>query len=392
MSNIKYKVDQEYIKRIRREIHRHPELGFDLPNTLAIVRRELDALGVWYTEKYGKSAIVAAVNSEKTNFTIGLRADMDALPVLEMTDVPFKSEIPGVSHACGHDSHTAMALGALKALQEIKDQLHCRFMVVFQPSEEGPESGAMPIVNDGIMDQIDIMTCLHVEVRLPAGTIGICPGMCHASMTPFKAEFHGKSCHGTAPHTGVNALAMAVKAYNGIMQMQVVELDPREGKVCSIGRLEAGNTGNVLPAYAVMQGTIRTYNDDYAKFIYKRVCEICNSAAEEVGGTVEMDNPSFYPIIYNDPKICDLFLKSAEKVVGKKNIVPMMTKMSSDDYAWYLTKKPGFIWRIGNKNPEKGITCMGHSNDYQLDEDIFAIGTAGTVQFVIDNMDGVKGF
>ena len=162
-------VDQEYIVKIRRELHEYPELEFDLPRTVALVKRELDSFGIEYTEKYGKSSIVATLNPEKSHFTIGIRADMDALPIKEATDLPFKSKIDGQMHACGHDAHTAILLDTCRRLCEMKDKIDCRVKFIFQAAEEYPPSGARLMVADGVMDDIDCVIGLHVNTDYEAG-------------------------------------------------------------------------------------------------------------------------------------------------------------------------------------------------------------------------------
>ncbi len=388
--SIAYHIDDAYIIGIRRELHKHPEIGFDLTNTIAVVKRELDAMGIEYTEKYGKSSVVATINPEKDSLTIGIRADMDALPVNELNEVDYMSEIPGKMHACGHDAHTAMLLGTAKALNEIKDQLTCRVKLLFQPSEEGPYSGAEYMVQDGVMDEIDIILGQHIENWLQAGTVGVCPEMCMASNRPFKIEFFGKSTHGTLPHNGKNALAMAVRAYNGINQMQVTELDPFAQRVCTMGKLQAGATGNVIPDYAVIEGTIRTYDMDLDKYLITRIEQISKNAAEEAGGTAKVEAPVCYPFLYNNPVLAERWKGTAAKIVGEENVVPMRTKLSSEDFAFYLTKKPGLFFRLGTYNEEKGCVGMPHTNKFQLDEDALKTGSSICVQFVIDNMDAVE--
>jgi len=210
-----YQIDKNYIVRLRREIHEYPELEFDLPRTIAVVKRELEVLGITYTEKYGKSSVVGYINPEKTGFTIGIRADMDALPINEINDVPYKSKLEGKMHACGHDAHTTMLLGTAKALKAIEDRIHCRVMLLFQPSEEGSESGAELMVQDGIMDDIDV----HIDSNLNSGCIGVCKGAAMASSRSFELEFFGRSAHAALPHSGNDALAAAVDAYNGIHLM-----------------------------------------------------------------------------------------------------------------------------------------------------------------------------
>ena len=183
---------ESYVVKLRRELHENPELGFELPRTLAILRRELDAIGVEYTEKYGRSSIVATINPEKTNFTIAVRADIDALPIKEKTDVPFKSKIEGQMHACGHDAHAAMAMNALRQLYAMKEELACRVRFIFQASEEAPPSGAKLLVDDGVLEGVDCIIGQHVELTEPSGVIDIPAGDVTATTTSFTLKFYGK--------------------------------------------------------------------------------------------------------------------------------------------------------------------------------------------------------
>lgn len=381
--------DKNYIISLRRELHQYPEIGFDLPKTIALVKRELDSLGVAHTEKYGESSVVAIINPEKSNFTIGIRADMDALLINETNDIPYKSRIPGQMHACGHDAHTAMLLGTAKALKAMEDQLACRVMLVFQPSEEGVRSGAEALVQGGLMEEIDIIIGLHIENWLESGTVGVCKGSSMASSRNFKLEFFGRTAHATLPHTGNDALAAAVNAYTGIQTMLARKINPFSKYVCSIGKLAGGTTQNVTADYVEMLGTIRTFDMQLDTMLIKGIEEIADHAAQEFGCRAELTTSLKALVVYNNPYISDLVLSSAEKVIGEGNTVHMPEKLSSEDFSQYLTKKPGVFIRLGTRNAEKGCTTLPHNNDFMLDEDALPAGTDTCVQFVLDNMNGI---
>ena len=381
--------DKEYIIALRRELHEYPEVGFDLPKTVAVVKRELDRMGIEHTEKYGESSVVATINPAKSHFTIGIRADMDALLIHEKTDLPFKSKTEGQMHACGHDAHTAMLLGTAKALKAMEDKLACRVMLVFQPSEEGIRSGAEALVNGGLMAEIDVIVGLHVENWLPSGSIGVCRGSSMASSRSFRIDFHGATAHAAFPHTGVDALAAAIRTYNNIQYMTARETNPFSKYVCSIGKLAGGTTQNVIADHAFMLGTIRTFDMELDAFLIKRITQIAENVASEVGAKAEIDTSLKTFVVYNNPYISDLVLYSAEKVVGKENIVKMPEKLSSEDFSQYLTKKPGVFFRLGTRNEAKGCTTLPHNNDFMIDEDAFPHGSDACVQFVLDNMNGI---
>ena len=381
--------DKEYILALRHELHEYPEVGFDLPRTLALVKRELEKIGVAYSEKYGESSIVATINPEKKNFTIGIRADMDALLIQEKTDLPFKSKIDGQMHACGHDAHTAMLLGTAKALYAMREQIGCRVKLLFQPSEEGIRSGAEEMVDHGVMDDIDVIIGLHIENWLESGEIGVCQGASMASSRNIKLEFFGRTAHATLPQTGHDALAAAVSTYNGIQAMLTRTINPFSKYVCSVGKLSAGTTQNVIADHAEMLITVRTFDMELDRHIDTAIQSIAKSSAAAFGCTEAIDSSLKALVLYNNPYISELVLTSAEKVVGKEHIVKMPEKLSSEDFSQYLTKKPGVFIRLGTKNAEKGCTTLPHNNDFMIDEDAFVTGSDTCVQFVLDHMNGI---
>ncbi len=381
--------DKKYIIDLRREIHEYPEVGFDLPKTIAVVKRELEKLDIPYTEEYGESSVVATINPDKKDFTIGIRADMDALLIHEINDIPYKSKIDGQMHACGHDAHTAMLLGTAKALKGMEDQLACRVMLVFQPSEEGLRSGAEELVKGGLMDQIDVIIGLHIENWLESGTIGVCKGSSMASSRNFQLEFFGRTAHASLPHTGNDALAAAVGTYNDIQTMLARKINPFSNYVCSVGKLAGGTTQNVVSDYAEMLGTIRTFDMNLDDMLIKDIEAIAERSAANFGCEFKLTTTLNTLVVYNNPYISDLALGSAAKIVGDENIVHMPKKLSSEDFSHYLSKKPGVFLRLGTRNAEKGCVTLPHNNDFMLDEDALPLGTDACVQFVLDQMQGV---
>ncbi len=381
--------DKDYIINLRREIHKYPEIGFDLPKTIAVVKRELEKLNVPYSEKYGESSVVGFINPNKKGFTIGIRADMDALPIEEKVDIPFKSTIKGQMHACGHDAHTAMLLGTAKALKEMEDKIDCRVLLIFQPSEEGVRSGAKELVDGGLMDEVDVIVGLHVENWLPSGTIGVCSGSSMASSRNFKVSFYGATAHASLPQSGVDALSAIIKTYNDIHLSLSREVNPFEQYVFSVGKLEGGTTQNVVADYAYMVGTIRTFNNELDDYIIKKLEKIANLVASETGARAEVETSLQATVLYNNPYLSSLALKSAEKIVTEKGIVKMNKKLSSEDFSHYVSKKPGVFMRLGTRNEEKGCVTLPHNNDFLIDEDAFETGTNLCVQFVLDNMKGI---
>ena len=389
-TNNMYRIDKEYVLEMRHRIHEYPETDFHLPRTTALVKGELEKMGIPYTEKYSEGSVVGYINPEKKHFTIGIRADMDALFIQEVNDIPFKSKIDGQMHACGHDAHTAMLLGAAKALKEIEDKIACRVLLLFQPSEEGVKSGAKQMVQNGVMDEIDIIIGMHVEGTMEAGKMGVCKRESQASSRTFTVEVFGNTAHATLPHSGNDALAAAVNIYTDIQRMLTRRIDPFAEYVCSIGKFHSGTAQNVVPDYATMTGTIRTYNMDVDKQIFTYIEELAERIAQNYGCTTKVTSNVKCLVVYNDPTLSDCALEAMGKVIGKENIVPMQKKLGAEDFSQYLTKKPGVFMRIGTKNEDKGITTLAHNNNFMIDEDVLDKGSAVFVQFVLDNMNGVE--
>ena len=375
--------DSNYIISLRRELHKVPELGYDLPKTVAIVKRELIRIGIEYTEKYGNSSIVGVINPEK-KFTVALRADMDALPIEEKTGLEFSSQHEGKMHACGHDAHTACLLGAALALYKMKDKLDCSVRLIFQPNEEGADSAAMLLIERGVLDGVDMILGLHVDNSLESGYIGICPGASMASCRNIEMEFFGKTAHAAASHTGSDALAAAISAYNEIQLMLARRLPPNKPRVCSIGALHSGEATNVVADYSIMRGTIRTYETDLDAKIYNYIKNICENSALNMECSFKITSSAFLPPVINDECVIKKLKEAAIKVVGEDRVVEIPPKMSSEDFADYLTKVAGVFFRIGTQDPRSDRQTMVHNNDFVIDESALSYGADTFVQFVID--------
>ena len=381
------KIDKEYIIKIRREIHAYPETGFDLPRTTALVKRELDSMGISHTDKYCASSVVGYINPDK-EFTICIRADMDALNMVEQTDLPYKSKIEGKMHACGHDAHTAMLLGAAKYLKSIEDKINCRVKLLFQPCEEGPESGAIEMVKAGVLDDVDVIIGLHVEDGLHSGILAVCSGSSQASSRNFLVEIFGKTAHITTPEFGIDAIKTAVDAYVNANKY-IAERKPKDRLKYGFGTLQAGRTQNNVADYASMKGTIRSFNMEDDAFVIGSIEKATKEACEKTGATYKITAPLKCVSVYNNPYICTLLESAFIKVVGKENVGKMHQKMGSEDFSRYVEKKPGALFRLGIRNPEKGMVSETHLSDFLLDEEVLDLGASAFVQFVLDNHNGI---
>ena len=377
-------VDKEYIIHLRRELHQIPEIGFDLPKTLAVVRRELEAIGLPYTEAYGTSCIIATLNEGMGNKTIAIRADMDALPIQEETGVSFASKHPGKMHACGHDCHTAMLLGTAKKLKEMESNLKCCVKFIFQSAEEGP-GGAKGICDDGFMDQVDMILGCHIYPDKPSGTIFLNKTCQSASSHGFRIHLQGKSSHVAKPQEGVDAIAMAVRIYNDIQIMRARELNPFDPVIIGIGEIHGGYANNVVCDHVMMHGTIRTHRNDLDQQIYTRIEQIAQSVATDMGGSAVVETAKHYPVLINDPQLSDSIISAATKVVGADKVQEMPLTMTAEDFSFYTLYKPGAMYWLGAM-PTDGNCAPLHNGKMTVNEDILNVAPNIFIQFVLDNM------
>ena len=375
--------------RIRRQLHMYPEIGFELPRTLELLRQELDGIGVEYTEQYGKSSIVATVNPEKSHFTIGVRADTDALPITERNDVPYCSKIDGQMHACGHDAHTAIALETLRRVYEMREQIHCRVKFLFQSAEEYAISGGKLMADDGVMDDIDCIVALHCDRYFKAGEIGLSSGPQGAISDGFHLEFHGKSAHVAGQQDGVDAIMMAVQAYTAIEFMLVKEFPASDRILFNVGTIHGGTTNNVIAENCTMYCTLRTHAEDKAEKAIRRIQEILKSVSGTMGGTAEYIPGKHYPVVYNDDIVTERIRLAAQKALGDGKILPRGRSMGGEDFSYFAQRKPGCMFRLGIRNDEKGIDHQIHTDRFDIDESAMEIGVRVFLQFILDNMNGI---
>lgn len=380
---------QNYAVDIRRKLHMYPEIGFDLPKTLSLLREELDKIGVPYTEKYGKSSIVATINEDKKNFTIGIRADIDALPISESNKVPYKSKIQGQMHACGHDAHTAVALTTLRELFKMRDKINCRIKFLFQAAEEFEPSGAKLMAEDGVMDGIDCIIALHCDPKYEAGEIGLKTAEQGAISNGFLLEFFGQSAHVAFQQRGVDAIMMAVKAYSAMEFMMAKEFSATDVRIFNVGSIHGGTANNIISDYCSMYCTLRTYTDDVADKAISRIKQICQSAAKESGGKFKYTQKKYYPNVYNNEIMTQKMHEAAVKVVGENKVFPKIRTMGGEDFSYFARLKPGCMLRLGVRNDEKGIVNGVHETNFDIDESALEIGVKTFIQFILDNMNGI---
>lgn len=374
----KYEKYYQRIKELYRELHKVPELGFDLEKTTSIVKAELDSYGIKYTEKYAKGSIVAEIGGGEK--VIALRADMDALPIEEKSGVSFSSMSSGVMHACGHDSHTAILLGVAKVLKDIEDKLKVCVRLIFQPSEEGLISGAKTMVENGVMNGVSEIIATHCDPDIKWGEIGVCSGDCMASCVSLSIKFLGKSAHATMPERAIDAVKMAVEAYN---ELNAAVKEEAEGKryIWTVGSIQGGTSNNIIADSCELKITFRFYDSGFAKRVETRVKGICNDIASKYGGKVEIDWPYGAGAVINDSEIASN-LKTAIKNAGII-VNEIQPKMTSEDFSEYLTKAKGCLFRYGIYNESERSGEALHTCNFNIFEPAMLTALTAFVEYIM---------
>jgi len=370
---------------IRRELHMHPELAYDLPCTLSIVRRELTKFGIPFTEEYGKSSIVATVNPDAPGKALAIRADMDALPITEMNDVPYKSLHEGKMHACGHDVHTAILLDTARKLVSLDTPLKKRVKLVFQPAEESG-GGAKQMVEAGAADDIEEIVAIHVNNE-PVGTVFFMDGPCNAACCKATLDFHGKNAHSSIQQNGADAIMMAVHTINAAENYVAKRFPAGSHVIFNCGVIHGGTAGNIIADRCSITCHMRSWEDDQLEQLHDAVCEIAESNAKLYGGSVEIHSSGINPVLVHDPAVTAHMKKAAAEIVGEENVKQMNRVMGSEDFSVFAQKAPATMMRLGCGNKEKGIVHSVHTPVFDVDERAIDIASDIYVRYLLNRME-----
>jgi len=378
---------QNELVKMRRELHQIPEIGGDLPKTKAYVIAKLEEMGIPYTENKSDSGLMAEIKGGKPGKTIALRADMDALPILEANDVDYVSKHPGCMHACGHDTHMTMLLGAAKILNENKADLCGNVRLLFQTDEEGSR-GAERTVKEGGVKGVDAVFGTHIGTiiskDIPSGTVICTPGCCMASFDKFVIKVKGSGCHGSTPEKGVDPINIASHIVINLQEIIAREISAVKPAVLTIGHVEAGFAYNVIPSEVLIEGTIRAVEEDVRQELAKRIGEISKATAEAFRGEVDYEMIWGAPPVINNPEMAKLAADCAREVVGDANVIDHVDapNMGGEDFAYYVNEVPGAFMFLSSSNPEKHTDVPHHNAKFNVDEDVFWIGSAVFVKIV----------
>jgi amidohydrolase len=364
----------EYLPEIilaRRHLHQHPELSWQEKATAAFIRKFLAPLNIELRTTDDFYATVAIIRGGKPGPTVGLRADIDALPITEQSELPYRSQNAGCMHACGHDGHTAVLLGAAKILAELRYELRGNIICVFQPAEEH-NGGGRALLASKLLDGLDIgaFFALHAWPYLPAGAIGVRRGAMMSAIDDFEVVVHGKAGHAAHPLGAIDPVLISAHVITAVQSLVTRERHGADPAVISVTMIHGGTADNVIPAEVRLAGTIRTLNAETRERMNRRFIEIVEGVAQSFGGRAEIKIDPGYPSLVNDDRMADLVEKVANEVVGSSQVVALKEpSMGGEDFAYYLQKYPGAMFRLG-----VGPASLLHSDSFNFNDEALETG------------------
>jgi amidohydrolase len=385
---------REQLVAQRRDFHMHPELSNREERTSRVVAERLRAIGLTDIKTgVGKYGVTALLVGAKPGPVVAVRADMDALPIQEVNDVPYKSQTPGVKHACGHDVHTTIELGVAEILSKMREEIHGTIKFIFQPAEEGAptgeEGGAKLMIKEGALDnpRPQAIFGLHTNPLMEVGEIGYHIGPAMASSDTFSIIIHGKASHGAQPQLGVDAVVVASQCVLALQNIRSRRIDPLEPLVITVGTINGGTRFNIIAGEVKMTGTMRTLNNEVRERAIALMRETLTNVTAAYGATYELNFEDGNPVTYNEPSLVEETLPTIRRVVGDKNAVALRPFMPSEDFSNYQKIVPGFYYYLGVGNKAKGITAGWHTPDFDVDEESLVWGVKVMSNVLLDYLD-----
>ncbi len=380
------KDNEEYIVNTRREFHKYPELSFEEHETTKRICQKLDELGIKYEvpEEEPKTGVIGLIEGGKPGKTVALRADIDALNVLEQADVNFKSENEGKMHACGHDTHLSMLLGAAKVLNEVKDQLAGKVYLIFQPAEEVGLGAKYMIRQGSWYEETDSIYGSHIWSGLESGKVSVEAGDRMAAADMFKITIKGKSGHGSLPNETVDAVVVGAAVVSNLQQLVSRNYSPLDSVTVTVGSFHSGARFNIIAGEATMEGTNRYFSREIGARIEDDMRRVIKGVCDAYGAEYELDYTYILGPTINDPDASDLATKAAKKIVGEENIVKMPKTTGGEDFAFYVENKQGCFGFIGARNDEIGANHPHHSEFFKIDESALVNGAGLYAQYTVD--------
>lgn len=367
----------EEIRACRRHIHQHPELSFQEFETAKFIQQKLTEYGIPFTANIAKTGIVAIVEGKNpSSKTIALRADMDALPILEQNNNEYTSQNKGVMHACGHDAHTACLLGAGKILQTLKNEFEGSVKLIFQPSEEKLPGGASEMIKTGVLEnpQVEGIIGQHVFTPFKVGTVAFCFGNMMASTDEIYITIKGKGGHGAYPQDTKDPVMMAAQMLVAMQQVVSRTVSPFQPAVLTFGKVIANGATNIIPDEVYLEGTFRAMDETVRSAAHQQIKEIAKNTVAAFGGTVDVNIAIGYPVLTNNDALTQRSYDRAVAYLGKENVIITTPRMGAEDFAFYSQKVPACFYRLGTGNPDKGITSNIHTPTFNIDENALVTG------------------
>ncbi|WP_209331191.1 M20 metallopeptidase family protein [Lunatimonas salinarum] len=363
---------------VRRHLHQHPELSFEEYETAQFVEAKLRSIGIQKIEKKATTGLVALIEGKNPGKkTIALRADMDALPITEENDVPYKSKRAGVMHACGHDVHTSSLLGTADILHRLQNDFEGTIKLIFQPGEEKAPGGASFMIQDKCLENPKPTAIIgqHVMPHIPAGKVGFRPGMYMASADEIYITVKGKGGHGAMPETLVDPVLIASHLIVALQQIVSRNASPKVPSVLSFGKVIANGATNVIPNEVRIEGTFRTLDEAWRKRAKELIHQIATGIAEGMGGKVEVNILHGYPFLRNDPELTERSILAAKEYLGEENVLDLDLWMAAEDFSYYTQEMAGCFYRLGTRNEARGIVSGVHTPTFDVEEDALEVST-----------------
>jgi amidohydrolase len=374
-----------FIIDIRRHLHMHPELGGQEENTQRFLLEKLNGLGIETCTYPGQHAVVGLIRGTFPGKTFALRADMDALPVKEATGLPFASQTPGRMHACGHDAHMAIAIGAAKILMENRDRMHGQVKLLFEPAEE-TTGGAQDMVASGCLENphVDAVFGLHMLPDQPAGVVFTKPGCVSGASNEINITVSGTGCHGAYPERGVDAVAIAAQIITALQTLVSRSVSPLDSAVVTLGKITGGTARNVICDHVEIEGTLRTLKPETRAMLKRKLVEIPAAIAASMGGSAKAAVPDGYGAVYNDEALHEQFLVLAKGIVGEKNIVRRVyPSLGVESFSYFVANTPGVYYDLGC-----GVGSALHTCDFHVDESCLKVGVSLQAAMVLNFLKG----
>jgi amidohydrolase len=361
----------------RQHIHANPELSFKEFNTSLFIKEKLTAWGIEFTDMANTGIVGLIKGNKPSENIIALRADMDALPIHEANDKPYRSNNPGVMHACGHDVHSSSLLGTAHILSQLKDEFGGTIKLVFQPAEEVLPGGASIMIKEGVLENPKPQSIVgqHVMPLIETGKVGFRSGIYMASTDELYVTVHGKGGHGAQPHQNIDPVLITAHIIVALQQIVSRNADPRLPSVLSFGKVNANGATNIIPNEVKLEGTFRTLNEDWRNEAHKLMKKMAEGIAESMGGSCEFNIMRGYPFLINEEKLTANVRTFAEDYLGASNVIDLDIWMAAEDFAYYSQVTDACFYRLGTGNTEKGTTYSVHTPNFDIDEDALKTST-----------------